>query len=254
MPITLAQWQEALLTMVQGGTAPETFTKHCVPQELLESRLGAYRNTYQLTLQDWLAKAYPQIKLLVGPEYFLNMANNFSQQCPITHDNFAAYGAQFPDFIESDLAQTQALERLPYLPDVARTDWLMHQSYYAASAQFDHNAFTQLSSEDHEKLIFTLAPHCAMLNSQWPLVDIWRVNTEGASITQLTATKARKPFLISRQQYHPSIRALGEREANFLKALLRKETFLRLAESYGESIGLWIEKGWITGFEVDHAI
>ncbi|MGH8709118.1 MAG: HvfC/BufC family peptide modification chaperone, partial [Burkholderiales bacterium] len=113
-----------------------------------------------------LGGAYPIMRVIVGTQFFERLAHDYSQVSPSTSGDLHEYGAQLAPFLD-DYAHTRDL---PYLPDVARLEWLVHRAYYVADAPpFDRSRPTEAR----------LAPECALLESAWPLQRIWAAHQEG---------------------------------------------------------------------------
>ena len=83
-------------------------------------------------------------------------------------ERLAAFVAAFPH-----------TQDLPYLPDVARMEWLAHRAYYAADGTaFDPARLAGVPPSRWIDLRPALAPACALLESDWPLARIWTVHQD----------------------------------------------------------------------------
>lgn len=143
----------------------------------LTSALGIYGNNYRGNLQDALAAAFPMVEQIVGADFFRVLARKFIGQHPSRSGNLHEYGAEMPDFITT-LPPAQSL---PYLADVTLLDWACHRAYYAADiAPFDVARLQTIPVERYAELIWLCHPACAVLNSAYPLLAIWRTHQPGA--------------------------------------------------------------------------
>ena len=90
-----------------------------------------YRNTVLKGCVDALQANFPAVTTLVGEACFRACALDYVHAHPPRDRRLLCYGDGFPGF----LGQCAALVGLPYLPGVARLDWLWNQSHSAAEAE-----------------------------------------------------------------------------------------------------------------------
>ncbi|MDH3319707.1 MAG: putative DNA-binding domain-containing protein [Betaproteobacteria bacterium] len=169
-------------------------------------RMQVYRAN---TFGNWsaaLGGAYPVVRAIVGAEFFEMLARNYARASPSTSGNLHDYGEQLAQFLEG-YAQTQDL---PYLPDVARLEWLAHRAYYAADAlPFDFSRPTQAR----------LAPACALLESAWPLLRIWEAHQEGGDPASVDLGAGPDRVLVHRPRWHVEVCTLRPGDYRFLERL-----------------------------------
>jgi hypothetical protein len=112
------------------------------------------------------------VQKLVGSDFFRAMAGVFLRAHPPEDPRLATYGGQFPGF----LSRFEHVRHLPYLPDIARLDLGMRQSYHAADVTpFD------VTGRDPGAVMGLrprLAPATLILSSRFAIHDIWRFNAE----------------------------------------------------------------------------
>lgn len=94
----------------------------------LSERLKIYRNNIVGSVTDMMVATFPTLEKLVGTAFLEGMARSFILAHPPSHGCLNLYGAGFSEFIEG-FAPAAAL---PYLPDIARLELAMNDSYYAA--------------------------------------------------------------------------------------------------------------------------
>jgi hypothetical protein len=123
------------------------------------------------------------------------------------------YGAEFPAFLE----QFPPVAHLGYLPDVARLDQAMRESYHAADSRpLPEAEFQRLMGEDLAGLRLSLAPSLRLIRSGWPIVSIWAANAEGAAPPRPQAEDA----LVLRPEFDPRPRCLPPGGGAFVEGLL----------------------------------
>ena len=136
-------------------------------------RLAVYRGNVAGNTARALANAYPIVRKILGEEFFDGLAREYARAHPSTSGDLNDYGSQLAEFV-AGFAHTQDL---PYLPDVARMEWLAHRAYYAAdAAPLDPARLAAVPEADYAKLRPVLAPACGLLASRWPLARIWTVH------------------------------------------------------------------------------
>ena len=146
--------------------------------------MAVYRGNVFGNWAQALASAYPIVRKIVGAEFFAGLAREYSREHPSSSGDLNEYGELLPEFV----AAFPHTQDLPYLPDVARMEWLAHRAYYAADpSPFD---LMKISNSDPEALRPRLAPACALLASEWPLARIWTVHQDDASRTGQASASA----------------------------------------------------------------
>ena len=124
--------------------------------------MRAYRNNVFGNLAGALANAYPILRKIVGEEFFTAMARDYARRHPSTSGDLNEYGASLPGFI----ARFEGTLDLPYLPDVARMEWVAHFGYYAVDTEPPGDA------------PFRLAAGTTPMGSDWPLARLWEVHQD----------------------------------------------------------------------------
>ena len=139
-------------------------------------RFDVYRNNVAVSLTEALETAFPVIRKLVGEANFKLLAGAFLRQHPPSSPLMMFYGAEMPEF----LAGFGPTANLGYLPDVARLELALRESYHAADATpMDPAALQALAPEQLMASTVTLAPSLRLVRSQWPIHAIWAFNIAG---------------------------------------------------------------------------
>ncbi len=176
-------------------------------------RFDVYRNNVVLSLIEALGTAFPVVKKLLGEAGFANLAQVFVRGHPPSSPMLMLYGAALPGFIEG----FAPLAKLGYLPDVARLEQALRESYHSAdAAPIDPAELAALPPEALTAARITLAPATRLIRSPWPIHAIWRFNMEqGAPKPAMAA----EDVLILRPEFDPMPVKLGPGGATFLTAI-----------------------------------
>lgn len=136
-------------------------------------RFEVYRASFEANLGQALRDTYPVVNRLVGEDYFGQVARAYLRAHPSHSGDLHEYGAHFATFLA---AQDSVLD-LPYLPDVARLEWLAHLAFHAADAEpLTLAALAGLPPDFYAGLC--LLPCVGVMRSEFPVHRIWQVNQE----------------------------------------------------------------------------
>jgi len=207
--------------------------------------MAVYRSNVFGNWAQALAGAYPIVRKIVGKEFFEGLAREYARAHPSASGDLNEYGDELAGFVASF---PHTLD-LPYLPDVARMEWLAHRAYYAEDA-----APFSLGGLDGSSRL-RLTPPCALLASDWPLARIWTVHQddyEGEIAVDLTAGPDR--ILVHRPRWRAQVRSLAPGDYRFLEAASQRRTLGEALEtavaedpSFDPSLALagWVDAGVI---------
>ena len=138
-----------------------------------DERIAVHRNNVVASLTAVLADAFPVVARLGDSRFFAYAAHEFIAAYPPTRPCLAEYGAGFPDF----LAGFPACLDVPYFADVARLEWLLHESARAPERPaLGPAAMAGVAASDTPRLVLELQPTFGYLDSRFPVERIWRAN------------------------------------------------------------------------------
>lgn len=193
------------------------------------ARFDVYRNNVVAGLIAALEVSFPVVRKLLGGDNFRVMAADYVRKHPPGMPLMMHFGGELPKF----LAGFAPVSHLGYLPDVARLELALRQSYHAADSQ--PVAPDRLAALAPERLLaarFKLAPSLRVLASDWPVHAIWRYNTEDGA-----PKPAMRPedVLIGRREFDPAPVLLPAGGADCLAALLAGQPFQTAIEPLAEA-------------------
>jgi hypothetical protein len=194
-------------------------------------RFSVYRNNVASSLTRALEAAFPTVRALVGAEFFAAMAGVFLRAHPPKSRMLMLYGAEFAEFLQG----FQPVAHLGYLPDVARLDQAVRESYHAAdSLPLAEGEFQRLLGTDLAGLQLRLAPSLRLVRSRWPVWSIWAAHAEGGPPPR----PAGEDALVLRPEYDPRPQLVPAGGGAFLAALMRGEPVGAAVDAAGPGLDL----------------
>lgn len=132
-------------------------------------RIAVYSRHMRRSLERVLASTFPVTVQVVGEGFFAFAANSFVRAHPPNDPNLARFGELFAYFLNG-FAPSAHLE---YLPDLARLEWLLHQtSLEARLPSVNIQALSAIRPEDVPRLTLRLQPSLRYFTSAWSIDEI----------------------------------------------------------------------------------
>jgi len=256
-PASLADIQAEFAAKLagRGNAVPGSVVSHnsANPQK----RFNVYCNNAIATLTEALRGRYPVVERLVGEAFFKAAAHRFAVENPPHSPALFEFGGGFPDF----LAAFEPAQTLPYLPDVARLEWLRHVAYHAPDAEpMQTAALGDVPPEHAGGIVPRLHPSVRLLISDYPVVSIWETNFADEVVRRIGPDMAAEAALILRPRLEVKVMRLGPGGAIFL-AEIERGARLAVAEeratrggpdfSLAEALGALLAAGAFVGFSLD---
>ena len=242
-----AQRQQALLRALWREMSVATLAPWLHDAARLEAGLAAYRANAAAHAERALAAAFPTLQQLLGEASFAALARAHWQADPPLRGDLAQWGAGLPAFI-ADAAPLA--DDTPYLADMARLDWAVHQAEQAADTDAGQATDTQagpavpglplLAAIDPQRLRLRLQAGTALLASAHPIATIWLAHhgeRDGddafAPARAALAARQAESALVQRRGWRATVRAIAPAEARFTQALLHGEPLHAALQSGG---------------------
>ncbi len=125
------------------------------------ARLRIYRHSGAAIHAGALRTTYPAVLALVGEDFFEQTARGYRREFPSRSGNLQAFGDTLADY----LASLPASHQYPWLPDVARLEWLRQECVLAADARGAGTTDRDAAAR--------VAPSVRLLASAYPVLTIW---------------------------------------------------------------------------------
>ena len=175
----LRELQAAFLRAMFGPDEPELLETIIGDGLRPAVRLQIYRHHVLTSLTDVLQTTFPVICRLVDERFFRYAADAYIRQHPPEAPCLFEYGAHFPAF----LVTFPPCRHLEYLADVARLEWALNTALHTEiRVSLDPAELGGLAPHEVAQLTFQFAPSVTLLDSPWPIDQIWRVNQANAEV------------------------------------------------------------------------
>ncbi|MEO7743722.1 MAG: DNA-binding domain-containing protein [Usitatibacter sp.] len=199
-----------------------------------DPRLAIHHGNARANWRGALAAAYPTVRRLVGSAFFDAACDGYARAYPSRSGDLATFGGDLAPFL-AGYAPAAALD---YLPDVARLDRAVHESFHAADAEaLDLAALARVREEDYGGLRLTLHPAARLLESAHPVVAIWEANLPDRDGTPDRTVGADR-VLVMRHGFEPRPRALPASEWDVLALLATGTCLGEVCDALGDRAAL----------------
>lgn len=143
--------------------------QHC-KGEHLQHRFALYRGNLTTTWQKTLGQVYPVVRQLVGDDFFDGLARAYGLRQPSDNPDLNHFGAGFASFLVTFAPAAE----LPYLPDMARLEWLLHRAHHAPQAPaMTAQQLAALAPQQLEAARWRLHPAARLYSSRWDIAALW---------------------------------------------------------------------------------
>lgn len=172
-----AQRQKWLLRALRGEAAPHEAALWLAGSAVRQQQgLRVYQANAAATAARALAAAYPTVQQLLGYQAFAALAQALWHAQPPALGDLAAWGHGLPGYI----AAAAPLAGEPYLADVARLDWALHQAQLVTDDVKAVDGLHWLGSADAADLRLRLRTGHAVLVSAHPVHTLWAAHRSAA--------------------------------------------------------------------------
>lgn len=191
-------------------------------------RFEIYRNNVFGSLFEVLSAAFPVTLNLAGFAAFRRAAASFIAKAPPLRPHLASYGDGFADFLPG----LAFFAERPALIEMAQLEWARIESLFAADADsLDARALGALPPESLPDLRLKLHPSARILESRWPINDLWHQAQGEGTAPELPAAPKAEKILVLRPAWQVLQLALSSGDHAFLSALSDGKTFGQAAEA-----------------------
>jgi uncharacterized protein (UPF0276 family) len=182
------------------------------------ARLGIYRGNLTSAWRRALANAYPMLHKQLGDDAFDALARAYGRAHPAQDPDLNRFGAGLAGYVHD--------EARPWLPDLARLEWAVHEAWYAPQAADGGPLalMASLSPEQFEASRAILHPSLRLHASRWAVAAMWPAG-EGGDADAPRALDQPCYALVLRPRWQVVVRALCAAEYAALARLAEGERF-----------------------------
>lgn len=139
--------------------------------------LQIHRNNFIMGVTESLSASYQHTLALVGEEFFNAVARQFILQNPPGENNMMTYGDGFSDY----LSTLEQLTSLPYVPEMARFEWLLEETANSPlqTSLLDVNQLASIEPEQHEQIIFYTGTDVRLFQSKQNIELLYKMILNG---------------------------------------------------------------------------
>ncbi|RDE24629.1 DUF2063 domain-containing protein [Motiliproteus coralliicola] len=196
--------------------------------------LAVYQRNLRATARRALKISFPTVVQLIGDELFQQASDRLLVVSPPIEGDWGLWGRGFADLLD----QLPELESYPYVGDCARLDFTVHMASREPRSNVDFDSLQLLGSKPIEQLRLQLSESVKLLESDYPIVDIWVAHQEETPDPQEWFDAAKEKMqrgqgqcgLIYRAQHRPEVRQLGATEQRWFGALREGRTLSEALE------------------------
>jgi len=249
---TLAAQQQALLEALLAWPADDAMQKIATYAVDTRARgLKAYQANGHALAERALRAAYPVLAQLLGDESFADLARALWHAQPAVRGDIACWGASLATWVQA----SAQLQDEPYLADVARAEWALHQCAGAPDRHADLATLALLTTQDPAQLRLVLAPGCAVVRSVWPVASILCAHLEASPSLEEAGAQLRaglaQDAVVWRAGWRPRVRLALAGETEVLQGLLGGGSLAQALETQDEAsaldFGQWLPMAVQTG-------
>lgn len=210
--------------------------------------------------RDALAQTFPVTRRLVGDDYFETLSREYCRNYPAESDDMMRFGDRFPLLLLKLSIERRDLDKLRFLPELARLEWLIQSAYFAdRDQQFDFDALASVPMNEQPQIIFTLSHALSLMFSDWPVFEIWRAHqTDDIALQKMNISLngGNEWLCVYRDEQHPVVEIIPHEIASVLGEMMQGHCLGELASHCSEIdhyLPEMVRHGWLNGFYLDQA-
>lgn len=208
--------------------------------------------------RDALTQTFPVTRRLVGEEYFQTLSEEYCRNYPAESDDMLRFGDRFPLLLLKLSIERRELDKLRFLPELARLEWLIQSAYFAdRDTHFDFDALASVPMTAQPHIIFTLSHALSLMFSDWPVFEIWRAHQQAMNPqNQLSLDGGKEWLCVYREAEKPVVEVVPHEIASVLGEMMQGHCLGELAGHCSEIdhyLPEMVRHGWLSGFYLDQA-
>jgi putative DNA-binding protein len=186
------------------------------PAGTVADRWHVYAHGYLVRLTEALELEFAAIRWILGADAFAALAARYVAVFPPRSFDLAHAGDRLPRFLDFDPLTAE----LPFLPDLARLERAASAAFTAEDeTPLDWEALRARTPDAAAALRLRLASGVALVESDWPIADLWMCRFGGDDDAVSIGVEGRpQRALVWRADSRVRVAAVSEAEAAFVSA------------------------------------
>lgn len=166
-----------------------------------------------------LRAAFPVVATVTGPHRFREYVALY--RSPYPYDGSPQYGDEFAEFLD-----VMQVEDMPYLPELAQLEWLVHCARQADDVPtIDAATLSAIPTAQFGETRLALHPSAGLQQAGYPVARLWEIHQPGfAGQPTVEAVIVRNYILVNRPGTHVEVSTIDEGGYAFLNAIARGAT------------------------------
>jgi len=152
--------------------------------------LRIYQNNLLMTAARALSISYPVLEKLLGQEAMISLSRELLGYQPPQTGDWADWGGELDKLVEA----TALINDHPYLSDLVRLEWLMHQASRAMTPITQVDTLSKLSTVPLESIYLRLSDSVRLFHSHHPIAELWHAHQSNG-----------EPFVLNKQALAQSL-------------------------------------------------
>ena len=215
-----------------------------------EQGINIYRRNLFANAQRALSISFPTVFELLDSDVSASLVLPFLKSSPPAQGDWAQWGHDFAEFIGT----TEIAQDYPYLVDCAALDWLVHGVSHGKDQHLQQVSLQLLADVEPERLLIRFQQNVKLLNSKYPVVEIFDAHHHPDPAQQKVAFKSAQQALSStllehsimvyRPEFQPCINKLTASEALFMQSLMANHSLAQSLDAVSHDPQFSFEK-WL---------
>ena len=217
--------------------------------------ISIYRRNLLANAQRALSISFPTIFALLDSDISDELVKQFLMHSLPDQGDWAQWGEAFSHF----LANTEIGHDYPYLSDCALLDWHVHCTLSGIDQTLDVLSLSILQNVEPEKIIIEFNQNVRLINTQYPIVDIFHAHHHNDQIQRdnamnkaqiaLSKEPEKHTVMIYRPEFQPKVESLSSAESQFMLCLQSKNTLAIALDTVSQNDSFSFENWLVSAIE-----
>lgn len=189
----------------------------------------------------------PACQKLVGDEFFEAVARQHILSCPLSSASVSDYGEGFADTLSG---LESVVSHTPYLPDLARVEWLVYQLSQSpwAATEFPFDLLQQVSPERMADLLLVPSGLAGLVSAEYAVGDLWQWLQHGEG--EPPSLSPGQHLAVIRREEGIGFANLSPVEAQLLTACYQNLPLGEIPQDWLSALGSLVEKELLSSFRL----